>query len=59
MGSRRNQNPRFVPVTPQEVGETFSFVIHELIRLQKLGRDVVKTLKGLDVSARSTTPNAA
>ena len=49
MGSRRNQNPRFVPVTPQEVGETFSFVIHELIRLQKLGRDVVKTLKGLDV----------
>lgn len=35
-------------VTAREVGETFSFVVGELIRLQRLGPDVVEELKGLD-----------
>lgn len=32
----------------EEVGETFSFVAKEMLRLQRLGLDVVKELQGLD-----------
>ncbi len=35
-------------ITPKEVGEVFSFLITEMIRLQRLGLGVREELKGLD-----------
>ena len=35
-------------ITDTEVGEVFSFVIQELVRLQRLGPNVLKELKGLE-----------